>query len=104
VVAARKRKIIAVASLAMISAGIAAVVQRKKHVELDAIDHIEVAPPRESTTGHVQANAKTEAPPPKPIPPPQVEVVEPPMMHTMGVIAIDHHFDVLEDSEPTSAK
>jgi hypothetical protein len=103
VAAARKRKIIAVASLAMISAGVAAVVQRHKRVELDAIDNIEVAPPREATTGHVQANAKTEAPPPKPLPPPHVEVVEPPMMHTMGVIAIDHHFD-LEEPETTSAK
>lgn len=103
VAAARKRKIIAVASLAMISAGVAAVVQRHKRVELDAIDNIEVAPPREATTGHVQANAKTEAPPPKPLPPPKVEVVEPPMMRTMGMISIDHHFD-LEEPETTSAK
>ncbi|MEP6860038.1 MAG: hypothetical protein ABJE66_05425 [Deltaproteobacteria bacterium] len=103
VVAARKRKIIAVASLAMISAGVAAVVQHHERVELDAIDNIEVAPAREATTGHIQANAKTEAPPPKPIPPPQVEVVEPPTMHTMGVIAIDHHFDLEPESE-SSAK
>jgi hypothetical protein len=95
VVAARKRKIIAVASLAMISAGVAAVVQRHKRVELDAIDNIEVAPARETTTGHFAANAKTEAPPPKPMPPPHVEAFEPPMM-TMGVIAIHHNEDAFE--------
>ncbi|HEY6038950.1 MAG TPA: hypothetical protein VIV58_31925 [Kofleriaceae bacterium] len=97
--AARKRKIIAVASLAMISAGVAAVVKRHNRVELDAIDSVEIAPAREATTTHVEAHARTEAPPPKPLPPPQVEEVEPPMMHTMGVIAIDHGhgFDSLID-------
>lgn len=98
-VAARKRKIIAVASLAMISAGVAAVVKRHNRVELDAIDSVEIAPPREATSTHVEANARTEAPPPKPLPPPKVEEVEPPMMHTMGVIAIHHGdgFDGLID-------
>jgi hypothetical protein len=101
VVAARKRKIIAVASLAMISAGVAAVVQRHNRIQLDGIDTVEVAPAREATSGHVEANANTEAPPPKPLPPPHVEVVEP-MMHTMGAIAIDHHWDL--EPENDSAK
>jgi len=105
--AGRKRKIIAVASLAMISAGVAAVVRRHNRVELDAIDTVEIAPAREATSTHVEANARTEAPPPKPLPPPKVEEVEPPMMHTMGVIAIDHSDrldDLLADPPPPPAK
>jgi len=105
--AGRKRKIIAVASLAMISAGVAAVVRRHSRVELDAIDTVEIAPAREATSTHVEANARTEAPPPKPLPPPKVEEVEPPMMHTMGVIAIDHGDrldDLLADPPPTPSK
>jgi len=102
VVAARKRKIIAVASLAMISAGVAAVVQRHNRVELDGIDNVEISPAREATSGRVQANSKTEAPPPKPVPPPHVEEVVP-MMHTMGVIAIDRNFELTMPHE-TSEK
>jgi len=105
VAASRKRKIIAVASLAMISAGVAAVVKRHNRVELDAIDSVEIAPAREVTTGHVEANAKTEAPPPTPVPPPQVEVVEP-IMHTMGVIAIDHDMrfeHLVDEPDPQSS-
>jgi len=106
VVASRKRKIIAVASLAMISAGVAAAVKRHNRVELDAIDSVEIALAREVTSGHVEANAKTEAPPPKPVPPPQVEEVVEPVMHTMGVIAIDHDVQfpsLVEEPPPTSS-
>ncbi|HET9993348.1 MAG TPA: hypothetical protein VFQ65_32655 [Kofleriaceae bacterium] len=103
VVAARKRKIIAVASLAMISAGVAAVIQRHNRVQLDGIDNVELAPPREATSGHVEANAKTEAPPPKPVPPPRVEVIEPPVL-TMGAIAIDRHELELQLERESSEK
>ena len=103
VVAARKRKVIAVASLAMISMGVAAAVKRHNRVDIDGIDNVEVAPAREVTSTHVEANAKTEAPPPKPVPPPHVEVIEPPVM-TMGVIALDRHELELQLARESSEK
>lgn len=74
IVAGRKRKIVAAASLALLGTGIGAAIQRHNRVELDAIDNVELPAPRETTAGHVTAGAKNDAPPPKPVPPPvQVE-------------------------------
>ena len=97
IVAGRKRKIVAAASLALLGTGIGAAIQRHNRVELDAIDNVELPAPREATAGHVSAGAKNDAPPPKPVPPP-VQVEEVPMMHTMGMISISHR-DELEDLE-----
>jgi hypothetical protein len=41
----------------------------------------------------VRANAKNDAPPPKPVPPP-VQVPEEHMMHTMGVMVMQRDEDV----------
>jgi hypothetical protein len=70
VVAGRKRKLVAAASLALLGTGIGTAIQRHNRVELDGIDNVEIPAPPEATHGHVRANAKNDAPPPKPVPPP----------------------------------
>jgi len=98
IVAGRKRKIVAAASLALLGTGIGAAIQRHNRVELDAIDNVELPAPREATAGHVSAGAKNDAPPPKPVPPPVVQIEEQHLMLTMGAISISHR-DELEDLE-----
>jgi len=90
IVAGRKRKIVAAASLALLGTGIGSAIQRHNRVELDAIDNVEIAPPNEATAGHVRAGAKNDAPPPKPVVVAPVQVEQEPMMHTMGVVSISH--------------
>lgn len=95
VVAGRKRKIIAAASLALLGTGIGSAIQRHNRVELDAIDNVELPASRETTTGHVTAGANNDAPPPKPVPPHVVE--EEHYMHTMGVISMPRDSDLLQN-------
>jgi hypothetical protein len=63
IVAGRKRKIIAAASLALLGTGIGAAIQRHNRVELDAIDNVEVPAQSEATVGHVTAVKNDVAPP-----------------------------------------
>ena len=63
IVAGRKRKIIAAASLALLGTGIGTAIQRHNRVELDAIDNIEVPAQSEATAGHVTAVKNDVAPP-----------------------------------------
>lgn len=99
IVAGRKRKLVAAASLALLGTGIGSAIQRHNRVEIDGIDNVEVAAPRETTAGHVRAGVKNDAPPPKPVAPPVVE--EEHLMHTMGVISISHRDspDLIDDLE-----
>ncbi|MEO6776742.1 MAG: hypothetical protein ABI467_27620 [Kofleriaceae bacterium] len=89
----RRRRVIAagaaVASLALIGTGIAAALKHHARVALDTIDSVEIAPAHEATSGHVEVNAKTEAPPPESLPPPRpARPIEEAFTHTMGAIAI----------------
>jgi len=63
VVAGRKRKLIAAASLALLGTGIGTAIQRHNRVELDAIDNVEVPAQSEATAGHVTAVKNDVAPP-----------------------------------------
>jgi hypothetical protein len=63
IVAGRKRKIIAAASLALLGTGIGAAIQRHNRVELDGIDNVEVPTQSEATFGHVTAVKNDVAPP-----------------------------------------
>ena len=67
VVASRKRKIVAAATLALLGTGIGTAIQRHNRVELDGIDNVEVPAPAETTNGHVAAGAKNDPPPPEPL-------------------------------------
>ncbi len=71
IVASRKRKLVAAATLALLGTGIGTAVQRHNRVELDGIDNVELPAPPESVDGHVTARAHNDAPPPKPV---EVEV------------------------------
>ncbi|MFT3694258.1 MAG: hypothetical protein QM831_14020 [Kofleriaceae bacterium] len=97
-IAARKLKVVAVASLALLGTGVGVAVQRHNRVELDAIDSVEVAPATEVARSHVQASSHQEAPPPPPPVVEQIKVVDEPMMHTMGVVAL-HHDSLVETDE-----
>jgi hypothetical protein len=91
VVASRKRKLIAAGALALLGTGGGVAIQRHNRIELDGIDNIEAPAPREATTTHVAANAKNDAPPPKPIEPEIIEVhgetvpIEPPTLVMGGI-------------------
>jgi hypothetical protein len=76
IVAGRKRKLVAAASLALLGTGIGTAIQRHNRIDLDGIDNVDVPVAPERTHGRVQANAKNDAPPPKPLPPPVVKVEE----------------------------
>jgi hypothetical protein len=95
IVAGRKRKLVAAASLVLLGTGIGTAVQRHNRVELDAVDSVELPAPREATHGHVTAGAKNDAPPPKPVPPPVVE--EQHFTHTMGVILMPRDNELLDN-------
>ena len=93
IVAGRKRKLVAAASLALLGTGIGTAIQRHNRVDVDGVDNVDVPIAPEATHGRVRANAKNDAPPPKPVPPP-VQVPEEHMMHTMGVMVMQRDEDV----------
>jgi hypothetical protein len=93
IVAGRKRKLVAAASLALLGTGIGTAIQRHNRVDVDGIDNVDVPVAPEATDGRVRANAKNDAPPPKPAAP--VQVPEEHLMHTMGVMVMRRDvFDV----------
>ncbi len=86
IVAGRKRKLVAAASLALLGTGIGAAVERRHRVALDAIDHVEAPAPREAVHGRVTGRANNDAPPPAPPAPPPREELR--FGETMGAIAV----------------
>ena len=89
VVAARKRKLVAAGTAALLATGVGyRLLHRDPKVELDAID---VQASAESATEHVTGVAPRETPPPRPpvVIPAALKVEERPFA-TMGVIAISH--------------
>ena len=93
IIAARKLKVVAIASLALLATGVGIAVQRHNRVELDGIDSWSPPATSEPITGHMAAQAKNDPPPPKPVdPPPPVEELH----KVMGVVAI-HDRDLLDE-------
>lgn len=71
--AARKLKVIAVASLALLGTGAGVAIQRHNRVDLDGVDSVDVAPATEAVRTHAVTSARQE-PPPRPA----VRIVPPP--------------------------
>lgn len=86
--AARKLKVIAVASLALLGTGAGVAVQRHNRIELDGVDSVDVAPATEAVRTHAVTSAWQE-PPPRPVVrlPPAPKPPEPELF-IMGDIAI----------------
>jgi hypothetical protein len=89
IIAARKLKVVAIASLALLATGVGIAVKRHNRVELDGIDSWSPPATSEPIKGHLAAHAKNDAPPPKPIEPAKPPPEE--FHKVMGVVAIHHH-------------
>ncbi|MFT3694257.1 MAG: hypothetical protein QM831_14015 [Kofleriaceae bacterium] len=85
-IAARKLKVVAVASLALLGTGVGVMVQRHNRIELDAIDSVEIAPANEGARSHVVASTQQEPPPkaPRSVVPPKPIKEE---IHLLGDVA-----------------